>query len=481
MSGPAGSPSLRRRLTGTVVAIFIVSWLVAAGATTLAARVVLLDELDRTLKGILAVAESVGRPFVSGELKTLSQRFSDSMVPVEPGRGPQDGTPDDPVVVRLNETLLAGALGAPSLNVWVGGIHLLVGERTPAFASHRGVVPGEAMTQLIDGETWRVMYRHDAAHGVWYAAGMARRQAEFDGGQLLLRMLLPLAVVIPLTVLALYLGIARGLGPLRLLATQIEGRRRQQSLEPIEVQQAPEELRGVVEALNHLLARLATMLENEQRFTANAAHELQTPLAAITTEVQLCQRQLQDARSREMLDRIYARVQRASHSVRQMLLLARLDPQDALPKEPLPLFALLQEVLSELGHLASERQLELVIEVEESLQVVANREAFLILLRNLVSNAFRYATDHGVVRVTAQPGQLMIENDSAPVAEPHRLMDRFYRGSGSERPGQAPGAGLGLSIVKRICELHGFALVPEYRGAEGRFRVTVGLLPGESN
>jgi signal transduction histidine kinase len=474
---PVPGPSLRRRLTLSVVAIFIASWVVAAIVTTLAARVVLLAEIDRTLDGILRVAESVGRPLVAGELKSLSQRFTDNMVPVVPGRGPREGTPDDPAQVRLREGMIAG-LGVPSLNVWVGGIQILVGERTPAFAPWRDVVPGQAATQEIDGEAWRVMYRHDATAGVWYAAGLARRQAQFDGAQLLLRMLLPLALIIPLTVLALYFGIARGLRPLRALAALIEGRRRRQSFEPVAAGGVPEELGVVVEALNHLLARVASMLENEQRFTANAAHELQTPLAAITAEVQLCQRQLQDARGREMLDRIFARVQRASHSVRQLLLLARLDPQDALATEPLPVLALLQDVLSELGHLAAERRLQLEIEVPETLRLPANREAFLILLRNLVSNAFRYAGDGGVVRVEGSARGLLIENDASPVAEPARLVDRFYRGAGADRPGQAPGAGLGLSIVKRICELQGLALELEYRADVARFRVSVGWPAG---
>src|SRR6185369_7997832 len=104
--------------------------------------------------------------------------------------------------------------------------------------------------------------------------------------------------------------------------------------------------------------RLADTLENEKRFTANAAHELQTPLAAISTEVQLCHRLLADSESKRMMERIRVRVERASHSVKQLLILARLDPHNSLPMQPQQLAELIREVASELGHIASERQLE---------------------------------------------------------------------------------------------------------------------------
>ena len=107
---------------------------------------------------------------------------------------------------------------------------------------------------------------------------------------MLLRLLLPLTLVIPLTAMALYLGIARGLHPLGRLGEAIEARRRSSSLQPLPARYTPREMRPVVASLNHLLVRLAATLEDEKSFTANAAHELKTPLAAISAEVHLCQR-----------------------------------------------------------------------------------------------------------------------------------------------------------------------------------------------
>lgn len=460
--------SLKRRITVSVIAIFIVSWLLSALVTSVTARVVLAREMDRILEGLLLVTETVGATFMTGELSQLQETFSDKMVPVPGSVGIQQGTPENPAVVRLHESLMLGPLGTPSINVWVGGIHLLVGEDTPVFARPDADMDvGDVRSQNIGGAPWRVMYRIDAEHQIAYAVGIKPGQAQFGAGELLTQMLLPLALIIPLTVLAMYYGVARGLRPLRLLAQQIEGRRQRGSMEPVEQADVPAEVEPVVRSLNHLLARLADTLENEKRFTANAAHELQTPLAAITTEVQLCQRLLADTESRDMIDRIYARVQRASHSVRQLLVLARLDPQAGLPMEAVDLYHLLQDVLSELGHIASERSLKIQFELTEQQLLEANREALMILLRNLVSNAFRYTPEGGTVRLTYENGELVIENDSPPVAEPGRLVERFYRGEQQAETG----TGLGLSIVKRICELHGYSLSLAYQHGNGRFVV----------
>nr|WP_277602471.1 ATP-binding protein [Parahaliea mediterranea] len=231
----------------------------------------------------------------------------------------------------------------------------------------------------------------------------------------------------------------------------------------------PAELDPVVAALNDLLERLAAALESEQRFTANAAHELTTPLAAIKTEVQLCQRLLTDAQARPMLERIAARVDRAHHTVEQLLTLARLDPASPLPDAPVAMARLLREVVAETAHLAAERGLALRLERVDAATVGGNEEALAILLRNVLVNALRYATDGSEVEVTlvreAGAVTLSVSNDCEPLAadEFQRLTRRFYRVPGS----RGLGAGLGLSIAARVADLHGarFRVGP---GAGGR-------------
>lgn len=270
--------------------------------------------------------------------------------------------------------------------------------------------------------------------------------------------------MIPLTIAVLYLGVSRGLIPLNNLAQQIS-RRKPGLLDPIEMDNVSIEISGLVTSINELMQYQAYALESEQRFTANAAHELMTPLAAIKAEVQLCQRLLRDEQGTAMLQRISQRVDRASHSVEQLLILARLDPDARVASSRVQLRALLVEVLADTAHLAADRQLEIALVDEEDCQVLGNKEALAILLRNLLNNAFRYASDDSIVHirlsaanpvagapVAGTPVELEICNDCSalPAVEFSHLLDRFYRVPGSV----GMGAGLGLSIVSRIADLH---------------------------
>jgi signal transduction histidine kinase len=457
--------SLKRRLTAIVISIFIASWLLSALATSLAARVVVHREIDRVLESVLLLAESTANS-LSGDLQPLRKIYERNMVPINTAVGQSH-------LVRLHQNLYAGGVGIPSVNIWFSSMQLLVGENTPAFPyPHDDIREGKAVNLNIDGHEWRIIYRRSGDHQIWMAAGIESQKAQLDGTQLLLRMLLPLALLIPLTALALYYGVAQGLLPLRRLTKEIRHRQDTASLAALSTGNAPLELAPVVESLNELLARLADTLENEKRFTANAAHELQTPLAAISTEVQLCQRLLSDGASQAMMERIRVRVERATHSVRQLLILARLDPQDSLAMERQSLPDMIREVASELGHIASERRLELVLDIDMQCHVLANREALLILLRNVISNAFRYALAAGTVTIAIDAATLTVANDAEPIDDIDRLTDRFYRGSDTDE-GVNPGAGLGLSIVKRICELHGIAWRLSYENGRHRFVVVL--------
>lgn len=462
--------SLKRRLTAIVISIFIASWLISALATSLAARVVVRREIDRVLESVLLLAESTAGS-MNGDLQPLRKVYEKNMVPVDgAGSTSKSTAPGQPRLLRLHQNLYAGGLGIPSVNIWFSAVQLLVGEDTPVFPyPGSDIREGKAVDVKIEGQDWRIIYRRSNDQQIWLAAGIQSQKAQLDGTQLLLRMLLPLAVLIPLTAVALYYGVAQGLFPLRRLAQDIQRRRHTGRLEAISPNDTPLELVPVVQSLNELLARLADTLENEKRFTANAAHELQTPLAAISTEVQLCQRLLTDQASLKMMDRIRARVERAAHSVRQLLILARLDPQESLQIEPVSLPDSIREVASELGHIASERQLDLTLHIDAPCSVRVNREALLILLRNLVSNAFRYTPTGGRLGIALNAQTLIMENDSPAIDTPHRLTDRFYRGENPADEGIAPGTGLGLSIVKRICELQGIALELSYDDSIQRF------------
>ncbi len=171
----------------------------------------------------------------------------------------------------------------------------------------------------------------------------------------------------------------------------------------------------------------------------------------------------------EKLARIASRVDRASHSVEQLLTLARLDPELPQVREPVDLRLLLATAVADGGHLAAERDLEVELEDGPDCTVPGNEEAIAILLRNLVNNAFRYATPGSVVRIALSRGddevRLTIDNDCEPLSEAEfaQLGRRFYRVPGSE----GVGSGLGLSIVARIAERCGWSLHLENRAPTG--------------
>ncbi len=465
--------SLRGRLTTIVLALFIGSWVVAALVTTQSARVAFRNETDRVLEAIVVLADTVGSS-VAAQLQAL--QAGDLYTGEEIGRDPRspDAGQDTRKLIQLRDVPGFDAQYAPRLNVWTAGDHYLVGSGTPAFASPGPATrTGVAADQPLGQEQWRVVYRYNASANIWYAAGVDARQIRFGGTELLLYLLLPLALVIPLTAMALYLGIARGLHPLGRLVEAIEARRRSSALDPLPGRHTPREMRPVVASLNHLLERLAATLEDEKSFTANAAHELKTPLAAISAEVHLCQRLTREAETRDRMERVLQRVERASHSVNQLLILARLDPQGVLPTGAVDLYRLLQDVIAESGGLASERRLQVQVCVPPGAVVPGDWDTLAILLRNLVVNAFRYTPEGCAVAISMEAGILTLSNDSRPVATPGRLTDRFYRSEQAGGADAVPGTGLGLAIVLRICERHGFGFSVDYREDEQRFRAAV--------
>ena len=361
---------------------------------------------------------------------------------------------------------------APAVNIFIGEQQLIIGENTPIFQ-----LPNKAKLKVFDRigepkEVWRVLYSHDEELDVWFAVGVNLNRAENSLRWIFASMLMPLLIVLPLTGLFIYYGTSHGIKPLRKLAEQIS-ERTPESLAPIEADCPYSELEPLHSSLNSLLARLERALESEQRFTANAAHEMQTPLAAIKIEVQLCQRMVTDDGIKAMLSRINDRVDRASHTVKQLLTLARLDPQLQVNYDVLDLNELLLEVSAELGHIAADKNLSISLS-DTSVLTSGNREGLLILLRNILGNAFKYTPDNGRINVGLAQSDvitLTITNDCDDIADEDvaKLSDRFYRPAGSS----STGAGLGLSMVERICEMHRGSFSYSYNRDSKQFEVSI--------
>ncbi|MEG2919590.1 MAG: HAMP domain-containing sensor histidine kinase [Acinetobacter sp.] len=228
-------------------------------------------------------------------------------------------------------------------------------------------------------------------------------------------------------------------------------------LAPIQ-QQEPElkELQPMVLQLNHLLQRLKQSLLAEQRFTADASHELRSPLSAIQMRLQVLKRKYPDLN--QDLASIQNDVSRGTQVLENLLLLARLDPTNTnqLPKIDVNLQAIVSDVIQALQPFALEKNIQITTHIADDLSIFANEKLIFTCMRNLVDNAIRYAGQGGHVFIDVQQRQqnvvMTIADDGQSLTEEvlQRLGERFYRALGTK----TQGSGLGLSICQKIMQLH---------------------------
>lgn len=277
-------------------------------------------------------------------------------------------------------------------------------------------------------------------------------------------------IAFPFMALLIWLGIGHGLRPLNKLVSAIE-QREADSLEPVSLHKTPSEIHPLIRALNHLFGRVMHTLENERRFTADAAHELRSPLSALKTHIQVTQKLTKDTQVRSQLDQAAKGVERASHLINQLLALSRADSQgwqEAVQLGTVDLPGLGREAVAQFTSQALERHIDLGLQLDEqanpqSLKVTGDRDSLGILLRNLVANALIYCPEGSEVSIQVSSDQdgvrlAVVDNGpGVPAAERSRLFERFHRGTADRSDltqSAAEGSGLGLSIVQRIAERH---------------------------
>lgn len=333
--------------------------------------------------------------------------------------------------------------------------------------------PGYTTTQTAEG-AWRVFAMPLRRQVIQVAQPMSvRNRMALEGA---FRVLTPFLVLLPVSSLAIWFAVGRGLAPLRRLAQAVAART-PQSLEPLPEHRIPEEAVPLVHSLNDLLARLAEALSAQRAFIADAAHELRTPIAAMQLQADLAEHaQTADERALAMQD-LKAGVQRAGRAVQQLLTLARQEPDAAtVPLTRIVLADVARQVVAEHAGLASRKSIDFgFAEVDSGLHVTGDPGALHTLLANLVDNAIHYTPAGGVVDVSVRlsgDGRPALEvadtGPGIPPAERCRVFDRFYRIEESS----APGTGLGLAIVRAIADRHG-AEISLGDGAEKGLRVCV--------
>lgn len=380
--------------------------------------------------------------FLDGQLRQVALNAGTAVIGAEAPPA-SDSDPEDQIAVT----------------VWQQGS--LVRSELPGAAVALPIRPGYADI-VVAGEFWRA---YTIANKVWTVQAVQRESVRQEYARsAAMGAAAPILIVIPLSWIILGWTIRRTFARLDAVAREIA----MQSVAaagPIAPDRIPTELAPLVDSINGLIAQLRAALEAQQRFLADAAHELRTPLAAM--QIQVDNLALAEPAASEARQAIARGVKRAGDLVGQLLQLARLD--DPLPSRGtlVDLAALVLECAADQAPLADRKEIELGVKIEAPFEVTGIGSELRVLIGNLVENAVRYTPSGGRVdvRLGRTAGESTFEViDTGPGLPPGseaRIFDRFYRAA----PADVEGTGLGLAIAVRIAERHGLRLTVENRPA----------------
>ena len=328
--------------------------------------------------------------------------------------------------------------------------------RLPGFSDHS-----------FAGDVWRVFVVQDKKNEILVeVAGRGNLRTEIIQ-EILLFMFIPLMLVIPVIAILVWFGVVKGLAPISKLSNLIKSRD-PYNLSPLSDQEIPRdelpsELKPLVDGLNNLMQRTEYVLESEKNFADNAAHELQTPLAAIKVQAQVAMRTDDREEKNQMLEDLVAGVSRASHLVSQLLSLARAQSQQQ-QFSPVQLDVVLKHVLTEFRQPMSSRSQTVKADIQPGAVIAGIEELLVVLLRNMIDNASKYSVDGSVIQVELHHFKntlvFSIGNPGPGISKDkqNRIFDHFYRLPGSTEVG----CGLGLALANKICKLHKAEIRLEY-------------------
>ncbi|MFZ5502198.1 MAG: ATP-binding protein [Pseudomonadota bacterium] len=443
-------PSLQRRLLWLTLTTVATVWLVASVLTYLDAR----HEYNEVLDAHLAQDAALLMVQVPHELDEVETEHA-------------------PLLHKYSRRV--------AFQVWENGEHLGLHSANAPQTYLSSVQQGFSVS-TIAGQRWRVFstWDDDGEYLIQMAELLSVR--EELARDVAINLLQPLLFSLPLLAFLIWSAVARGLRPLAKLSGEI-GRRAPDNLVALDAGVAPREVVPLIERLNRLFVRIAASIQQERRFTADAAHELRTPVAAIKAQLQVAQGADAEAERNRALNNAMLGCDRAAHLIDQLLTLARVDSLDDNLAAACPLANLAAEVIATIAPGALHKGVQLELLEGGGHAVRGNAALLRVLLRNLIDNAVKHSPKGTRVRVAigkSAAGVVLTVTDNGPgipEAEREKVLQRFYRPLGTE----ASGSGLGLSIIKRIAEVHGASL--RLQPAEGgglQVLVTFRELPDNS-
>ena len=445
------SASLKQRLLALALAAITLVWLGATAFTYHDAR----EEFDEVLDAHLAQAASLLVVQASHDLDELETEH------------------------------------APLLHKHARRVAFQVWDKEQQLRLHSANAPQQPLANrergfsdaTIDGHRWRVFStRDESGEYLIHVAERTEVRDELARG-IAGNLLRPLWFSLPLLALLLWIAVMRGLRPLDKLTREVE-QREPGNLAALDASTAPREVVPLIERLNRLFIRIDASMQKERRFTADAAHELRTPVAAIKAQAQVARAASGEAERTHALDNAILGCDRAAHLIDQLLTLARVDTLDSGTAGLCQLGDIAAETIAALAPSALEKGVQLELQANDAgnvPEVRGNPGLLRVLLRNLLDNSMRH-TPHGTsvqVSITHEPGAVCLSvsdnGPGIPEQERDKVLERFYRPLGT----QGSGSGLGLSIVKRIAEVHGATLQIQPISEGHGLRVTVRFMPAK--
>lgn len=332
-----------------------------------------------------------------------------------------------------------------------GSQALANGDETLPLPLPATLVDGLA-TVNVGGEAFRVLV-HSTSRGERIAVAQEVGARDKDARESAWRSLLPFLILFPVLLLVVGDLVRKLFRPIASLAAEID-RRGEQLLHPIDEQHLPAEVRPFVVAINRLLARVAQAMDGQRRFVADAAHELRSPMTALSLQAErlaVCYLQVS---ARERLLPLCQGIERSRQLIDQLLSLAAAQAAVPRPQARIGVHAVYRRVLEDLLPLAEQKHLDIGVEDSADVQLLINPMDLFTLIKNLVDNAIRYTPAGGTIDLCLAQTDTCVclqVKDSGPgisVEEHDRVFDPFYRTLGSGETG----SGLGLSIVRAIAE-----------------------------
>lgn len=313
-------------------------------------------------------------------------------------------------------------------------------------------LPDGLQTVEIEGETFRILVKTTQL-GERIAVAQETGIRDDIASDSALRTLMPFLILVPILLLLVADLVRKMFLPIASLSARLD-QRADDDLQPVPQEDLPSEVRPFAAAINRLLGRVGASMQVQRRFVADAAHELRSPLTALSLQAERLAAAPMSGQAQERLDALRRGIERSRQLLEQLLALAKAQSEPDATKAALSVRQVYRKVLEDLLPLAEAKHIDIGLEGSGDATVWASEFDLLTIVKNLVHNAIRYTPAGGRVdlSVTTAEGRAILRiQDSGPgiqVVERERVFDPFYRTLGSDQVG----SGLGLSIVKAVAD-----------------------------